>query len=173
MFHFVSVTETLVQGKHAVILGDSNTVGMPLAMLLRDSGAATLTICHRVAFTELFDSDAQQRREIGKLSKGEDFGATRATVDACLPQLPGPHSATVRGPRSYRWTSQRVHPPARVEKISAAPSSLNAAIHWSTGGDRSGGKGGGLTVSVEAASTVAGLPVGPATVRLQVRCAQY
>ncbi|KAF6253186.1 5,10-methylenetetrahydrofolate dehydrogenase [Scenedesmus sp. NREL 46B-D3] len=34
-------------GKTAVVLGDSNIVGTPLAALLRDEGAALVTICHR------------------------------------------------------------------------------------------------------------------------------
>mmetsp|Transcript_8951 Transcript_8951/g.31172 ORF Transcript_8951/g.31172 Transcript_8951/m.31172 type:complete len:271 (-) Transcript_8951:677-1489(-) len=36
-----------VKGKAAVILGDSNIVGLPLACMLRDSGAAAVTVCHR------------------------------------------------------------------------------------------------------------------------------
>lgn len=39
-----------VEGKTAVIVGDSNIVGMPLAMLLRDRGAAAVTVCHRLSY---------------------------------------------------------------------------------------------------------------------------
>jgi 5,10-methylene-tetrahydrofolate dehydrogenase/methenyl tetrahydrofolate cyclohydrolase len=39
-----------VEGKTAVIVGDSNIVGMPLAMLLRDRGAAAVTVCHRPSY---------------------------------------------------------------------------------------------------------------------------
>ena len=35
-----------VAGCSAVVLGNSNTVGMPLSMLLRNCGAAVVTICH-------------------------------------------------------------------------------------------------------------------------------
>ena len=37
-----------VGGAHAVVLGNSNTVGTPLAMLLRDCGAAAVSVCHDV-----------------------------------------------------------------------------------------------------------------------------
>ena len=37
-----------VAGRTAVVLGNSNTVGTPLAMLLRDCGAAAVTVCHDV-----------------------------------------------------------------------------------------------------------------------------
>lgn len=37
-----------VLGKTAVVMGNSNTVGMPLAMLLRDCGASTVTVCNDV-----------------------------------------------------------------------------------------------------------------------------
>jgi 5,10-methylene-tetrahydrofolate dehydrogenase/methenyl tetrahydrofolate cyclohydrolase len=42
-----------ITGKTAVILGDSNIVGTPLAALLRDAGAALVTTCHRVSFQQL------------------------------------------------------------------------------------------------------------------------
>lgn len=35
-----------VLGASAVVLGNSNTVGTPLSMLLRDCGASTVTVCH-------------------------------------------------------------------------------------------------------------------------------
>lgn len=41
-----------VSGKTAVVLGDSNIVGTPLAALLRDEGAALVTTCHRVSYQE-------------------------------------------------------------------------------------------------------------------------
>ena len=34
-----------LRGKEAVLMGDSNVVGTPLAMLLRSSGVASLTLC--------------------------------------------------------------------------------------------------------------------------------
>ncbi|GBF95355.1 hypothetical protein Rsub_07783 [Raphidocelis subcapitata] len=65
-----------VAGRSAVVLGDSNVVGTPLSCLLRDRGAAAVTVCHRVSLTEWFeDQDQVQRR--------------RAHAMACLPQLPG------------------------------------------------------------------------------------
>ncbi|EFJ44877.1 hypothetical protein VOLCADRAFT_44449, partial [Volvox carteri f. nagariensis] len=41
-----------VQGKTCVVLGDSNIVGTPLAAMLRDKGAAAVTICHRRSYRE-------------------------------------------------------------------------------------------------------------------------
>jgi 5,10-methylene-tetrahydrofolate dehydrogenase/methenyl tetrahydrofolate cyclohydrolase len=38
-----------VAGANAVVLGNSNTVGTPLSLLLRDCGAATVTVCHAAA----------------------------------------------------------------------------------------------------------------------------
>ncbi len=40
------------QGKNCVVLGDSNIVGTPLAAMLRDKGAAAVTICHRRSYKE-------------------------------------------------------------------------------------------------------------------------
>jgi hypothetical protein len=41
-----------VAGKTAVVLGDSNIVGTPIAALLRDAGVAMATMCHRVSLQE-------------------------------------------------------------------------------------------------------------------------
>lgn len=43
-----------VRGRSVVVMGDSNIVGMPLAMLFRDAGAATVTVLHRTSYRELF-----------------------------------------------------------------------------------------------------------------------
>jgi 5,10-methylene-tetrahydrofolate dehydrogenase/methenyl tetrahydrofolate cyclohydrolase len=47
-----------VRGKSVVVVGDSNIVGMPLAMLFRDGGAATVTVVHRTSYTDLFQDEA-------------------------------------------------------------------------------------------------------------------
>lgn len=47
-----------VAGCSAVVLGNSNTVGTPLSMLLRNCGAATVTVCHAAHGA---DRDALQR----------------------------------------------------------------------------------------------------------------
>ncbi len=49
-----------VAGANAVVLGNSNTVGMPLSMLLRDCGAATVTVCHAAAGAAE-DADAAEK----------------------------------------------------------------------------------------------------------------
>lgn len=37
-----------LRGRTAVVLGDSNIVGGPIAALLRDAGVALVTTCHRI-----------------------------------------------------------------------------------------------------------------------------
>ena len=44
-------SEIDLNGKEAVLMGDSNVVGTPLAMLLRTSGIAALTLCRYVHLT--------------------------------------------------------------------------------------------------------------------------
>ncbi|GIL72397.1 hypothetical protein Vretimale_4207, partial [Volvox reticuliferus] len=66
-----------IQGKTCVVLGDSNIVGTPLAAMLRDKGAAAVTICHRRSYREWFEDQEQVQR-------------TRAAAAVCLPPLPGP-----------------------------------------------------------------------------------
>ena len=41
-----------IQGKSCVVVGDSNIVGTPLAAMLRDKGAAAVTVCHRLSYRE-------------------------------------------------------------------------------------------------------------------------
>jgi Tetrahydrofolate dehydrogenase/cyclohydrolase, NAD(P)-binding domain len=60
-----------------VVIGDSNTVGLPLAVLFRDNGAAAVTICHRVAY----DSYEESLRDAE--------AAERAQAQACLPPISG------------------------------------------------------------------------------------
>lgn len=49
----------MVMGKSVAIVGDSNIVGMPLAMLFRDEGAATVTVVHRTSYSGLFNQKAR------------------------------------------------------------------------------------------------------------------
>lgn len=54
-----------VRGSSVVVMGDSNIVGMPLAMLFRDAGAATVTVLHRTSYRELFaDSTMAEVRAV-------------------------------------------------------------------------------------------------------------
>lgn len=48
----ITVLPSPPQGKNCVVLGDSNIVGTPLAAMLRDKGAAAVTICHRRSYKE-------------------------------------------------------------------------------------------------------------------------
>lgn len=72
----------LLQKKHVVVVGDSNIVGTPLSVLLRDAGAGTVTVCHRIAYTNIFED---------RLSHGKSR-QLRPNAHACLPRLPGPYS---------------------------------------------------------------------------------
>ena len=54
-----------VRGRSVVVMGDSNIVGMPLAMLFRDAGAATVTVLHRTSYRELFDDSTSPEVCVG------------------------------------------------------------------------------------------------------------
>jgi len=94
-------------GRNVVILGDSNIVGMPLAMLFRDGGAATVTVVHRTSYGELFADAASEER-----------AAQRAEAGACHPRLPGFLSGHAVGEEKGSNTSSATtsptspHPPA-------------------------------------------------------------
>eukprot|EP00890_Picochlorum_soloecismus_P001321 jgi/Picsp_1/218/NSC_00217-R1_-methylenetetrahydrofolate dehydrogenase len=47
------------EGKSVVIVGDSNIVGMPLAMLFRDEGTASVTVVHRSSYSGVFSVGPQ------------------------------------------------------------------------------------------------------------------
>ena len=53
-----------VRGKSVAIVGDSNIVGMPLAMLFRDAGAATVTVVHRSSYSGLFAAGPEVRARL-------------------------------------------------------------------------------------------------------------
>lgn len=76
-----SYAPTQLEGKTAVVVGDSNVVGLPLAMLLREHHVAAVTICHRTALQELYASE----QDVCHASAQQ-----RAQVGVCLPRLPGP-----------------------------------------------------------------------------------
>jgi Tetrahydrofolate dehydrogenase/cyclohydrolase, NAD(P)-binding domain len=85
-----------VQRKAVVVLGDSNIVGTPLSAMLRDAGAASVTVCHRIAYSSLFQGGAGAAVGTAAAaaqppsSEAEAAAALRASASACLPQLPGP-----------------------------------------------------------------------------------
>lgn len=53
-----------IAGKNVAIIGDSNIVGMPLAMLFRDEGASTVTVVHRTSYSGLFKNDGVDRNRL-------------------------------------------------------------------------------------------------------------
>ena len=104
-----------IHGKSIAIVGDSNIVGMPLAMLFRDEGAATVTVVHRSSYSSLFsggslaaaagssaahpvepqtDSKASEiesgSSSVGIPREDADAARRRAEANACLPHTPGP-----------------------------------------------------------------------------------
>ena len=76
-------------GKKAVILGNSNTVGMPLSMLLRDEGCASVTVCHCTAWDFLQHSGA------GGALWTASRRARRSIAEAAMP-LPRMRARVVR-----------------------------------------------------------------------------
>lgn len=74
-----------IAGRSVAIVGDSNIVGMPLAMLFRDEGAATVSVVHRSSYSSLFSGGA------AAAGAGAATAAQRrADANACLPHRPGP-----------------------------------------------------------------------------------
>lgn len=73
-----------IRGRAAVVVGDSNIVGTPLAALLRDAGAASVTVVHRASYAALFADAAS-----------EELAALRAEAAVCAPRVPpGPGAAS-------------------------------------------------------------------------------
>jgi len=99
------------EGKSVVIVGDSNIVGMPLAMLFRDEGTASVTVVHRSSYSGVFsvgpqgslgkhgtprvphppDCEEQQRRTAAAAEYEVD-GARDETIDDIDP--PHPYQVT-------------------------------------------------------------------------------
>lgn len=65
-------------GKTAVVIGDSDVVGTPLAMLLQANGVAALTVCPRSSYPEAFKSS----------HSNSEHSQARADAGACLPHQP-------------------------------------------------------------------------------------
>ena len=84
-----------MQRKNVVVVGDSNIVGTPLAVMLRDAGAGTVTVCHRIAYSNIFGDRSRAER-----------GEARAGAAACLPRLPGP-TPQAYARRSRNWGVDR------------------------------------------------------------------
>ena len=82
-----------LSGTKAVILGNSNTVGIPLSMLLRDEGCASVTVCH---CTALDFAEHGNHQVLGLHSQDRDI---RAVADACLPPLQAGGGSTGGGKR--------------------------------------------------------------------------
>lgn len=90
-------------GKKAVILGNSNTVGMPLSMLLRDEGCASVTVCHCTAWDFLQHSGAGGAHPPHRSLTSDRV--VRAAAEACLPPLQSGSGASGAGSRHLKASS--------------------------------------------------------------------
>lgn len=75
-------------GAHAVLVGDSPTVGLPLAALLRGAGVGSTTLVHRPATAPLFERAGGLEGEGAGGGDDDSAAATdgaRAAAGACLP----------------------------------------------------------------------------------------
>lgn len=68
-----------LRGRHVVVLGDSNTVGTPLSMLLRDRGAAAVTVVHRGPRLDAVDGGGAGDDD------DDETAERRASAGVCLP----------------------------------------------------------------------------------------
>lgn len=98
-----------VKGKTAVVVGDSNIVGVPLSVLLRNKDAAIVTVCHGISYRELF---ADQHQNISQ---------QRAEAETCQPVVPGPID---------RWSlesRENLHSPCPISRNPHLPSITKTA----------------------------------------------
>eukprot|EP00210_Caulerpa_lentillifera_P002129 g2043.t1 len=73
----LKLNKITVKGKTVVVVGDSNIVGVPLSVLLRNEDAAIVTVCHGISYKEIFSDQKQKIPE------------QRAQADTCHPAVPG------------------------------------------------------------------------------------
>ena len=78
VMELISRSGITLKGKTAVVIGDSGTVGTPMAMLLQANGVAALTVCPRSSYPESFSDQNTDKKN----------DAARADAGACLPSLP-------------------------------------------------------------------------------------
>lgn len=121
-----------IAGKSVAIVGDSNIVGMPLAMLFRDEGAATVTVVHRSSYSSLFsDRGSGQTDRYVASALTKETPQCRANANACLPRTPGPHPRTHhREAQPYKVTyssgmRDAYLPPSSLEDPASVPSHLS------------------------------------------------
>ena len=50
--HLLKLNGIEVTNKTAVVVGDSNYVGIPLSVLLRNENAAIVSVCHGISYKE-------------------------------------------------------------------------------------------------------------------------
>ena len=105
-----------LQGKKAVVIGDSGVVGTPMAMLLQANGVAALTVCPRSLFPEAF----------APTNNSSKCSQARADAGACLPALPKaePHLRTKQASQNTQATQQYMlkQPHARHNEVASQQS---------------------------------------------------
>ena len=97
----IESTGVPVRGKHAVVIGRSNTVGKPMALLLLQANA-TVTVCHSAT------PDLAVHTRQADMTRQLICPCTKGTSDP-RPTGGGRHATTVRPPRSV--TPKRPPPP--------------------------------------------------------------
>ena len=50
--HLLRLNDIKVENTTAVVVGDSNYVGIPLSVLLRNENAAIVSVCHGISYKE-------------------------------------------------------------------------------------------------------------------------
>ena len=101
-----------LEGKTAVVIGDSGTVGTPMAMLLQSNGVAALTVCPRSSYPEAF---------VNRMDGNSQPGQTRADSGACLPPIP---KSIAQDDPAETATDVSKQPPALGDKAEQAVSKL-------------------------------------------------
>ena len=87
------------EGKRVVIVGDSNIVGMPLAMLFRDQGTASVTVIHRSSYCDIFRSSRRPVSYQGPLLPDVRHPVTSSRTSMDDP--PHPYQVTYCSESSY------------------------------------------------------------------------
>jgi 5,10-methylene-tetrahydrofolate dehydrogenase/methenyl tetrahydrofolate cyclohydrolase len=119
-----------IRGRSIAIVGDSNIVGMPLAMLLRDEGASTVTVVHKTSYSGLFTPEPQEGAVVEgsrRLDRGLESPHDRAEAGACLPHHPGPRPYEISYSSACRDAYASSPAPDTSPSMEAATSSPSEA----------------------------------------------
>ena len=94
--HLMKLNGIEIENKTAVVVGDSNCVGIPLSVLLRNENAAIVSVCHGISYKEWASrlqplSVSWMHGWVCRLFEDpERIQQSRVEADTCNPALPGP-----------------------------------------------------------------------------------